>query len=348
MIAPHTFELSLDLDSDGGTFYKWLEKAKDKTTYDDEKDRDYEFVRKGMTVWFPHKNGARFKKRIKLIINPSRILGKDDVVDLWKPKKDNILEILDKVDSLIEEYFNSAFRLNNFNLSRIDFTSNIHFDNPEKVAAYIKILYNIRKVKGFSPKYGKADSWYDEEHGFDLKGNSKDVEFTAYDKAAAIKKRIDENGWEWEYKKKELKAKLEMAKGFLRLEVKLTSKKAIREYTKAAITAEQIYDLCKNSQKIFGSIFLQVVPYGDFYKKDKAVSIVQESITDKRMKKKMLTLLELIPKKKSLHLAIKELNDRKIEQIMKAFTAINLSPVTISKRQDAKHLKNLWTLAFTT
>ena len=46
----------------------------------------------------------------------------------------------------------------------------------------------------------------------------------------------------------------------------------------------------------------------------------------------MLKLLELVPKKKSLHLAIQEMNDRNIEEILKSFEALNLAPVTISKR----------------
>lgn len=56
----------------------------------------------------------------------------------------------------------------------------------------------------------------------------------------------------------------------------------------------------------------------------------------------MIKLLELIPQKKSLYLAQKEMNDRKIGRIMDEFHKHNLSPVTISKRHDVKHLKTLY------
>ncbi len=56
----------------------------------------------------------------------------------------------------------------------------------------------------------------------------------------------------------------------------------------------------------------------------------------------MLRLLVLIPEKKSVHLAQKAMNCRNIEKVMEAFAKINLSPVTISKRHDVKHLEGLY------
>lgn len=52
----------------------------------------------------------------------------------------------------------------------------------------------------------------------------------------------------------------------------------------------------------------------------------------------MLRLVELIPEKKSLYLAQKAINCRNMERIMKAFTKINVSLVTISKRHGVKYL----------
>jgi len=57
----------------------------------------------------------------------------------------------------------------------------------------------------------------------------------------------------------------------------------------------------------------------------------------------MLRLIELIPKKKSLHLAIKEMNDRNILRVLSEFAKHDISPVTISKRQKIKKLKSLYT-----
>ena len=56
----------------------------------------------------------------------------------------------------------------------------------------------------------------------------------------------------------------------------------------------------------------------------------------------MLRLLELIPAKKSLYLAVKEMGDRNIYKVAEAFEGINVSPVTISKRHDIKKLDSLY------
>ena len=53
-------------------------------------------------------------------------------------------------------------------------------------------------------------------------------------------------------------------------------------------------------------------------------------------------MVALAPEKKSLILAQKALNCRRIDDVMEAFADIEVSPVTISKRHDVKHLKNLY------
>ena len=123
----------------------------------------------------------------------------------------------------------------------------------------------------------------------------------------------------------------------------MTTQKAIKSYTDKDNTADRIGDLCEQSKHIFLEIFFQVVPFGDLYKKDRVVKIIQENVTDKHLKRKMLRLVELIHKKKSLYLAQKELNNRNIDRIMEEFCKQNVSPVCISKRHDVKHLKNLYT-----
>jgi hypothetical protein len=336
MISPHTLELSMEMDND--TFYHWRDEVKNKKKYCPETNKDFSLVEDGITVWFYK---TKFKKWIKLLINPSRMLGFDDLLELWEPCKKNTNKLLSKLEENIDEYFDSAYELNDFKLSRIDFTKNVRFGSKEKVSAYIKILYNIRKVKGFSPKYSKND-WYDENLSFDLEGNSNGIDFTAYDKAGEIKASMG-NDESLEFRRKKLEDRLQKAKGILRFEVKLTTQKAIRSYTDEESTIGRIINLSKNSRKIFMDTFLRVVPFGDFYKKDYVVKIIEENVTDAKLKNKMLRFLELIPKKKSLYLARKEMNDRNIERVESEFHHHNLSPITISKRHDVKHLKSFYT-----
>ena len=66
------------------------------------------------------------------------------------------------------------------------------------------------------------------------------------------------------------------------------------------------------------------------------------NVKDKVMRRKMLRLLELVPEKKSLYLAQRYMNCRNIEKVMDAFAKINVSLITISKRQDIKHLESIY------
>jgi len=230
--------------------------------------------------------------------------------------------LLRRLEKCIHCYFDYKYKLNDFKLTRIDFTVNINVGDRKNVSSYIKVLHNIGKVKGFKPKYDKKDNRIDHDLSFDLEGNSNGVEFTAYDK-------------EGESKQKE-------AKGILRVEVRLKKQKSISKYTDETATAKQIKKLAANSRKIFLDNFAHIVPCGNYYKKKDAVELIENKISKQKHREKMLLLIELLPKKKSLYLAQKEMNDRNIDKIMAMFAEINVSPVTISKRHNINFLENLY------
>ena len=124
--------------------------------------------------------------------------------------------------------------------------------------------------------------------------------------------------------------------------MKLAKPKAIHACSDASEISGQLLEMSEKSEDVFLETFTCIVPFGDFYKKDKAEEIIRSEVKDRILKRKMLRLLALIPEKKWMYLAQKELNCRNIEKVMKAFAEINLSPVTISKRHDVKYLKGLY------
>lgn len=142
--------------------------------------------------------------------------------------------------------------------------------------------------------------------------------------------------------RKKLKRMIKETEGILRAEVRLTKPKAIRDYTDAVEVGGQIVELSEKCQDIFLDIFVKIIPYGDLYKKNKAVEIIRSEVEDSVLRRKMLRLVTLIPEKKSLYLAQKAMNCRNMDKVMNEFTKINVSPVTISKRQEEKHLKNIY------
>ena len=129
----------------------------------------------------------------------------------------------------------------------------------------------------------------------------------------------------------------------LRAEVRLSAKKAIRKYIKETDTAHQILSLHDRSQKIFMETFVKIIPFGDFYKKEDAVALVQSRVSDLRMRRRMLRLIDLIPEKKSLLLAQKAMQYRQMDKVIDTFAEIGLTPVTIGKRHNFEYLKTIYT-----
>ncbi len=59
----------------------------------------------------------------------------------------------------------------------------------------------------------------------------------------------------------------------------------------------QIMDVLEKCQDIFLETFVWIVPFGDFYKKDKAVELIRSRVEDASRRRKMLRLVALIPEK---------------------------------------------------
>ena len=118
--------------------------------------------------------------------------------------------------------------------------------------------------------------------------------------------------------------------------------KTVRAYAGEEDIFRQIINLTEKYQDIFLEIFVRIIPFGDFYKKGKAEEIIWREIKDARLRRRMLRLVEVIPEKKSLYLAQKAMECRNMEKVVEAFAKINISPLTISKRQDVKWLKNIY------
>ncbi|RKJ53251.1 hypothetical protein D7Y09_13055 [bacterium 1XD42-1] len=322
MILNQTFELSLILDTD--PFHKIFTT---KASYLKEVELDGEYIdpslaEKGITVVY---RASKYKKRIRVLANAGMIVNDYSNTD----------KLIRKLDKRISEYFNHRYTLDDFTMSGVTLTVDIDVDSREKVSDYLKVLQRIGKVKGFSPVDYDC---FDSKASFCLSGNSNDIDFLLYDLEAATVGQLRNA----DAGRKQLQSASMQAKGILRAEVKLTKPKAVREYVDATDVASQITKVMKNSTEIFMDTFARIIPFGDFHKMDAAVEIVRSEVKDITMRRKMLRLLALIPDKKSLHLAQKAMNCRDVEKVMETFSRIDLSPVTISKRHEAKHLENLY------
>ncbi len=324
MYINQIFQLSMVLDND--KFQKVLSRAYDKADYLDENGKEYidpSLEAKGIIVTY---RDSQYKKKVKLIVNPRLLMDYD---------KPNPNKIARKLEKRIDDYFDHKYQIEDFTLSGMILSVDIDVHSREKVSAYLKVFQRIGKVKGFSPlSYDR----FDDIDNFCLEGNSNCIEFLLYNMEDYAARRYMDAGTE----RKKLKRVLKESEGILRAEVRLTKPKAIRDYTDAVEISEQIVELSEKCQDIFMDTFVKIIPYGDFYKKNKAVEIIRSKIEDSVLRRKMLRLVALIPEKKSLYLAQKAMNCRNIEKIIDEFAKINVSPVTISKRQEVKYLENIY------
>lgn len=100
--------------------------------------------------------------------------------------------------------------------------------------------------------------------------------------------------------------------------------------------------LLKNRRDLFFEVFVHIVPFGDFYKKDKAIEIIRKNVENSVLRRKMIRLVALVPEKKSLWLAQKAMNCRDMERVMRESARIDVSPVTIDKRSEMQQLENIY------
>lgn len=324
MYMNQMFELSMVLDST--KFHKVFAKAYDRSDCMERKEDefvDHSLDSKGVTFVY---RDSQYKKKVRVLANLGAATesGKSD------PEK-----LIRKLDKRIREYFGFKYKIDAFNLSGMTLTADINVGDSEMVSAYLKVLQRIGRVKGFSPVDYDC---FDDDTSFCLEGNSNGIEFLLYDLGSVLMSQLKEA----HYNRKELKSVAKSSEGVLRAEVRLANTKAIRAYTSGSNIYEQITELSNNSRDIFLSVFAQIIPFGAFYKKDSAADLIQRKVVDNVMKRKMLRLLVLIPEKKSLYLAQKAMNCRNIDKVMDAFAKINVSPVTISKRHEIKHLECIY------
>ena len=310
MFLQVTFHLTAVIESE--KFNKIFNRAYSTLEYVDKNEyADYKLASKGITVLY---HDSQYKKKIKLVVNPCRLL------DTKKPDAEKMTR---KLEKHISGYFNNKYQLDDFDLTGVALTADIDVHGNENVFAYLKVLRRIGKVKGFSLS---KDNLLGDDIGLCYDGNSNGIKFMIYDLESLHGEQVGDS-----YFSIAQNSVPDDCKGLLRAEVILTKPKAIRGYTNKSSTSKQIADLLDTRQQIFLETFMRIIPFGNFYKKNKAEEIIRAKVEDATIGRKMLWLVELVPKKKSLLLAQKALNYRRIDKVMKAFFDIEVAPVTICK-----------------
>lgn len=312
MITNIIFELNMHLtNGDFTNFVKWKQPHLSSVANKEDEYLDFSMYEKGMMVIF---RDSSYKKKVTLILDT----GKELLSSENAPEK-----VCHKIRKRITKYFDGAYSLDDFCLKKASIICDFDIGSRESVCSYMRVIKRIRMVKGYSPaNYFETD----EQTSFCLEGNSNGICFMLY----ALEERM-----------RHYHTGSRQYAGIIRSEVHLAKQKTIADITGAPEPLSQIKDIVNEAEAIFHSIFSQIIPPGNYYKKSTACEIVQKSVKKESLKRKMLKLIRLIPEKKSLLLAQKALDCRHIDEVMEEFKRINVSPITISKRATPQMLESI-------
>ena len=276
MYINQIFELSMVLDNE--RFYQVFKHVYSKMGCMENGEDEYidqSLEEKGITVVY---RDSQYKKKIKLIVNIGWLLNGCK----FHPEK-----IVRKLNKRIGEYFGFKYKMDDFILSGMRLVTDINVGTHDEVAAYLKVLRRISRVKGFSPSSYEC---FEDVDSFCLDGNSNGIEFMIYDMEGLYRKQFREG----DIGRKRFKELIKESEGILRTEVRLAKIRAVREYAGEEDIFRQIINLSEKHQDIFLEIFVKIIPFGDFYKKGNAEEIIQREIKDVRLRRRMLRLVELI------------------------------------------------------
>ena len=319
-----TLELSAVFDSE--KFWSIIERSYRGDDVFEEADGDCVdrcLEDKGLLVMYRNR---QYKKSIKVIARTKMIAD-------GEPQ--NIEKLLRKLRKRISLYFGPDLCLEDFVVSEVSLSTDIDVRDRVNVQGYLKVMKKMGKVKGFAVVDHEG---IDGKYYYSVEGNSRSIDFVIFDLESIMKQHFDTTDLDKRYSNEMLRE----CRGILRAEVRLKKPREILAYTNEVETADQIAALIKNDSEIFMDIFAQIVPFGNFYRQDKALEVIRKEVQDSALRRRMARLLILVSQKKSLRLAQKEMNCRNVEMVMEAFAQINLAPVALSKRHSAKFLGNLY------
>ena len=262
--------------------------------------------------------------QLTIQLNPTKLLNRD-IVELTK--EEDLHEVSEKFNKIKEQIHLDLKPLFSWTLNRIDYCINI---KTPYVKEYIKLFQRCSLPYRFNIPYDKKAKLRKHKEGsFYIFNNSTIINF--YDKEL---ERFNNTG-----------KILESAKDILRLEIQC--KKGKTDYIKykynfdikylGYFTSEEL------SLNIISSYFDKIIGKGNYYKLDKARDIINSSKHTKSTKDKLINVLELINKHKSIDKARENSNYSKdsFNRYIKKIRELNINPITIPRRWEIDILKDI-------
>ena len=252
--------------------------------------------------------------QLTIQLNPTKLLNRD-IVELTK--EEDLHEVSEKFNKILEQIHLDLNTFFTWTLNRIDYCINIKTPYVEE---YIKLFQRAKVPSGFEIPYNKrAKARKHQKGSFYIFNKSTIINF--YNKEL---ERLNNTG-----------EALESAKDILRLEIQC--KKGKTDYMKykynfdikylGYFTSEEL------SLKTISTYFDKTIGKGDYYKLDKARAIINASNHTKATKDKLINVLELINKHRSIDKARENSNysEDSFNRYIKKIRALNINAVTIPR-----------------
>lgn len=308
------------------------------------KDKKYYICNDRSTMGFmlkstPCSRGERYNenKKHKLVIrvDPDRVFRKG-IKDKHIYDIETFDHMIEYMDTLLEYWFKDI-SLNDFQLTRIDITKDIH-DIPEPIIReYIMLMRQMPLYSGFKlKKYYRMPDGYLPENSFEVWNNESRLEFVVYNKHHEVMSKTKYSDEDKEY-----------YKNTMRLEVRC-NRRYFKNQTKDLTTKEALMKIFRIREHIAEDTFRSVFHYFEDvcflapYWQKKYISKYNSNKTAKAAK--MLWLSEKMnDKSRPAFESILELYPKSYDakiNLIRYFEDMGLSPIPILNR-DIPYLQSV-------
>ena len=291
------------------------------------------YQKQGVVVYLSQPKRSIYK--VKLRIEPERLLGNPDPQALWQCKKGSWKQLVNAADNLLNLL--QIPSLGEMKLSTMEMTVNLTMQKQEHVDTYLGILKNgylnghYRRVQ-FNKQSMKAKN-VQEANRHSYKVTCKQKSFFAYDKTAQLlmTERI---------------AKLPNHRT-LRMEVSLKREGIKREFGSGLSAKTYLEKGSNQAQKVVGKFLKRLLlSEGDYYPYDQALERIQQIKCTKARQRAEL-LIQLCSRKKSVDQAVKAMQEEygvkrsAVDRVIRKMEKAGISPITVPIRRHAQPLPSL-------
>lgn len=267
-------------------------------------------------------------KYIEMVVNPLKIIGAENKVTITKVNQ--ISDFINNLDEILKEILPGVNSCIFWQVKRIDYA--IDKKVEQNLINYYLKLFNRADIGNLQVPYNYKSKRRKQMQGsYRLSNNSITINF--YNK---LEERINKNVLE----------DIEDAENVLRLEVqcKKTKVNNIKNKNKWEYNILLHYLDPRISTETLYKYYKKTIGEGDYYTLNKAIELINNSNYRKGKKDKLIEVITLINKKRSVTDAKAEYKNKQnsFKYYLKEIKKLNVNVVTIPERWGIDYLKNVW------